>query len=642
MFIPLRNRLPILLWTIALLIPLTAYSEEPEALETVTFEEYEEVTSPGFSVTRVKLTFECGIGCVRLLGDFLGIGRAQILLIDRNTKSSALVTWNSAEDITLLPLPQFIEPTAAPIYTVGDFRNLNRDQIVQLQSNGESTLVSFQNGNFERLATGALPVGTHRLGSIVEGLREPAVLVVAQRPPNGRYSYFSLQEDLSWKESEINFGAQEIEEPMMFTPPRFRINPAFFSLVKEPNVVLIYERHGIYTEPRRGFFRHSHRIESATHMAAGDFDGDGLSDVLAVYPGSLRWDLLRFGQRGTAISSIPPILTNFAELTPGDINGDGIDDLVSVDTESPSQLLLLLARSAPLLERKQTQIPVAITREMRKLLTRTQIRAILEWAGSSLTDDQFARVPASWKEDNSSLVIRFTRYRRHINSGTYTAPGWLLPERHPGPFLCTGETATISQAFARQRTCPPDHYVTSMDDPGKNRLIGSPHTWVNCCPLPAEDIVRHDDPKLTVERECPENYIVTGLADSPSGPIGLAADLLVCSPLNTEKYQLSKENFNGIYWGFGASERQNPQRLDFRQLPFGLRVGIRRVGEANFDIDGCVSSQPGTALTRLDDFNHCSDAGFRQLVDANTKQPIPMFHECKTLPEVSISETVCR
>lgn len=118
-----------------------------------------------------------------------------------------------------------------------------------------------------------------------------------------------------------------------------------------------------------------------------------------------------------------------------------------------------------------------------------------------------------------------------------------------------------------------------------------------------------------------------------------------CTKINTEKYSLSPV-VKGTFWGVSAKEWREPFRINWSEIPPGLRYGIGRVSNYHFLENGCVGRSFGALLTAKRS-RYCRDMEFRSLQtrsqSSSTQElaEVEMYPECLYVKEYQSESPEC-
>lgn len=185
-------------------------------------------------------------------------------------------------------------------------------------------------------------------------------------------------------------------------------------------------------------------------------------------------------------------------------------------------------------------------------------------------------------------------------------------------------------------SCPTGYAYMTADDPGgpvgPARVVG---VHGSCCPLPADDVLTEQH--VFTEDSCPEDHVATGTKGLEKGRD--AAKYLRCTKINTARYQLG-EMTPGLYWGNGFAGWQGSRRIEWEDIPAGLRYAAGRQNAERWDIDGCVGYPWGSLLSKKET-KHCGGIYFRQLQfngaqgDPVAGTPVKMFADCDEVKNVN-------
>ena len=212
-------------------------------------------------------------------------------------------------------------------------------------------------------------------------------------------------------------------------------------------------------------------------------------------------------------------------------------------------------------------------------------------------------------------------------------PTVAIPGSNPG--VCVGFNPERNSFGQEYLACPKGYSYQSVDDPagksGPAEHIGAAST---CCPLPYADVLTEEH--VFAEVSCPEEYIATGAKGWESGPDG--TKFMRCTKINTARYQLGPMT-PGKYWGNGFAGWQGSDRVDWSEIPAGLRYSVGREAANKWDADGCVGYPWGSLLAKKTS-KYCGGMYFRQLQfkgqggDPKEGTAVKMFADCDEVTNV--------
>lgn len=204
------------------------------------------------------------------------------------------------------------------------------------------------------------------------------------------------------------------------------------------------------------------------------------------------------------------------------------------------------------------------------------------------------------------------------------------------PGVCVGYNPEKNAFGEEWRSCPAGYAFMTADDAagpaGPARIIGAHGA---CCPLPANDML--SEQHVFSEDACPEDHVATGAKGLEKGHSG--AKYLRCTRINTDRYQLG-EMTPGIYWGNGFAGWQGSRRIEWEDIPAGLRYAAGRQNADRWDIDGCVGYPWGSLLAKKES-KYCAGMLFRQVQfkgapgDPPAGTPVKMFADCDEITNVN-------
>lgn len=203
--------------------------------------------------------------------------------------------------------------------------------------------------------------------------------------------------------------------------------------------------------------------------------------------------------------------------------------------------------------------------------------------------------------------------------------------------LCIGYNVEQGKFGAEWGFCPTNHALYGVDDPGgPSKPSASIPTVMSCCPLPANDILTEEHVFST--EECPTGYVATGQKASGTADKGHVFEMR-CTKINQDRYQLGQST-PSKYWGDGAAGWQGSGRIQWENIPAGIRFAHGRQSMEKWDVDGCASFPWGSLLTKKES-KYCAGMHFSQLQfkglpgDPNQGTPVKMFPDCDRVENIN-------
>lgn len=360
----------------------------------------------------------------------------------------------------------------------------------------------------------------------------------------------------------------------------------------------------------------------------GDFNGDGLTDF--IIPGNSlegSWMAIRYGSAILAFPNrgLSAALRSRRVLGAGDFDGDGIDDLLLAEGQ---QLFLLhtvpgealpgveiLLNGSAVKSNAQGKVPLPLEQSEELSVDATRLADVVLNPQLQMRTKNHAR--------HSLNILVDTAVRGEVG-----APLEVYRHTSRGPSLCIGfNDRTFLQNWGRVTFCPRGYAFFEADDTG-------PATTGTCCPLPAEDILTRR--VIWETRECPDGSVLTGIGAASASDARNGGDteppLLRCTVINSDRYQLSTRSA-GKRYGDAGSLSLFDEDFDRRRLPVAYREAFGRVGPDTWDEDGCIGEEPGAILTGIGG-RRCPEMSFRRLerkLPTGESQPVEMYPHCAKL-----------
>ena len=378
-------------------------------------------------------------------------------------------------------------------------------------------------------------------------------------------------------------------------------------------------------------------------VVAGDFNGDGRTDILSYRGPGLRW-WIAFSNASygieSAVAGLPVLRSTPTPMVSVDFDGDTVDDIGLFDAQTHSLqfyranfsvglagVSLLRARDGAVLAQSDTTGfftgALEADKDAGALKPQKDGFEFIETSKRSVDPDR--------SEETSVRYFGLpTKTAARAAGLPVGQPVRLGPDAN-GPYVCLGYNPTSPQKWGAPYGRCPDGYAfySSLEHPG--RVEGPEYAFASgtCCRLPARDILRAD--QVTASAACPDGYVAVG---STGTLIADRNNALICQQINSDRYQLSEQRA-GLYRGLGASLRAYGKVLADEDIPEAIRPGVLRLSEGKMAIDGCVGDPPGSLLTAK--AKRCSNQRYRQLQyrglsgDPPAGTPVQMFPICRSI-----------
>ncbi len=375
----------------------------------------------------------------------------------------------------------------------------------------------------------------------------------------------------------------------------------------------------------------------SVQKAAGDFNGDGLTDLLWHSRGNrARGAWMMFALPDTPLTMpLPGVAESMKDrriLSVGDFDDSGRDSLL-LGAGRSLELLRLEPRGVPA-GRVQVTVDGHPTIPDEQGVMNVTIPAG-ETARFSIGGNGVRAQPDSFSVRSdahiSSLGI-YVEVDSEADDGRVIDFGF-----HPqGPFVCTGFTPGYEPAFqtgesfvvkswGRRFLCPSNTAAFESDD----------GAGLTCCRVPADMLLRGHD--RYVERACPAGYLVTGVFVAPGDKEPYCRGcpwILRCGLVNRARYTLS-EPVAGRLWGEGSKLSYGKRNIGPLDFPPGLREGFGRNDLLNWDTSGCIGPTLQSVLVAKGGGN-CLDYRFatitRTAEGSAGSRPWSPLRECDRSP----------
>ncbi len=157
----------------------------------------------------------------------------------------------------------------------------------------------------------------------------------------------------------------------------------------------------------------------------------------------------------------------------------------------------------------------------------------------------------------------------------------------------------------------------------------------SCCPLPADDILL--DTHVSASEYCPANHVATGGTTLVGNKQVKPDNLMRCTRINTERYQLSQTR-EGFAWGALTPNYFEKRVLKRIEIPAAIRFAITRPRSHVGEREGCLGSPIGALLVAKTG-KKCSQFLYQELQfrgingDPQAGTPVQMFPECRDIDD---------
>ncbi len=388
----------------------------------------------------------------------------------------------------------------------------------------------------------------------------------------------------------------------------------------------------------------------------GDFNGDGLADIV-VY-GSVIGDawiaisLGNFALERPFPWPFPPQVER-SSIAAGDFNGDGIDDLVMAQPQNGSTLVTFAIASPSAVG----SFPETIDGEELLPLPANEGDTPRKFTVELTPEAPEQRIcglrPGSYRvQIHGAGPLSYHRFielpsHRDLSVATLGSAPSADPSEHgglglgtdrPGPYVCTGYLPFATPGWPKwgvTRTACPTGFAYYGTEEGTMPSAHDSFLLAACCPLPANDVLLDDT--ITAPEACPDGYVITGAAYSVELELSKPVDVR-CTKVNSTRYLLGPPR-RAKYYGNGYSGRAQAERLGNLDVPLAIRTALSRTNYATWDLEGCLGDPPGALLVKKGG-RRCYDWSYRQLQYAGSPgdpprgTPVVMFPECGELANV--------
>ncbi len=374
----------------------------------------------------------------------------------------------------------------------------------------------------------------------------------------------------------------------------------------------------------------------------GDFDGDGRDDLLLTVPDSpnLWWVAFSNGKefypRPLPAGSVGKPQPEERIFT-GDFDGDGLFDILRRREGNDSASFISLSR----ISRPRAGVSVRFAGET----VRTKDDGSFEFAVPRNDDGVVEIADPDFQYFRTSIPVVQKRHTWRFVSflglpaekQTVGAPMSRFGDVS-GPYVCLGFNPgddSLPPSFHTGLNCA-ENYAPYAVERGMGNLL-------SCCRLPSDDVLTKET-VLKKQPICPPDFVLTGglivhTGDSGSDP------MFRCTRINTNRYRLGAPR--GAELLGESSTMWNADRRYVRtELPLAIRFGINRQSVLRWGKNGCIGQPIGSLLTGVDG-KECSSKVFRELQyagaegDPGAGTPVKMFPDCASLAEVNDPNSGC-
>lgn len=396
-------------------------------------------------------------------------------------------------------------------------------------------------------------------------------------------------------------------------------------------IVIGFAKDNYYLFRRRKLWAAIPRRASWDITLFGDLNGDQLVDMLAFGRGiEGTWAILTGESTGIelAITSAPQLLGNDgARPHVGDFNGDGLSDILIAKRGGVALYEALPGPAAAADVSLTDHAEPATTDESGSIRLTVEPRAAAVRISSRRDGTTTARtISASQIRSGRRLTLHIPPREEFYDPGSNIRWG-----REPnGPFVCTAYNPYgLETRWGRMRgTCAKGYAALEVDDDSDGSLL--------CCRLPASDILTSEHIWTDADM-CPPDMIVTGGVEFKGTLVPRLRRQIRCTRIDASRYTLGKP-VPGTYWGIGTSSTASHLSRSANSMPVAIRGGVGRGDFGVWDSDGCIGSPPGAILVsnRADS---CDETRFavllrRETNDRHATTPVQMFPSCLRPPNV--------
>ncbi len=361
-----------------------------------------------------------------------------------------------------------------------------------------------------------------------------------------------------------------------------------------------------------------------------DFTGDGRADVLTEGEGIAgKWLIRSFGNFGVERPlPLPSAVVSLSLESAGDFDGDGFSEAVAI--QPGGFLVLSLVRPQVVPEPVKIRASNGVSTLSREdgayqLESDTPLGVV---SPASDVSDFSPSARAAYVASRSGRPLHFFKVWKDRDE-----VGGAFDESGTGPYVCTG-TQIAGSRWGRVQLCPDGYAFQEVDDSMGFRLG-------TCCRLPRADILLKA--YEYAKDACPSDSIVTGLSSDRKALEAICPScdyVLRCTKINTAKFGLSKPT-PGRYYGTGVSGFMRGLGIQRNELPVAIRSGMGRVSLLNWDVDGCLGKSAGMLMVAAKG-KRCDQVEFSTLQEKESKEDIVMFPRCREMVDIFDATAGCR
>lgn len=383
-----------------------------------------------------------------------------------------------------------------------------------------------------------------------------------------------------------------------------------------------------------------------------DFSGDGLDDFLLHSPRPLLGWWLAESSRGLAIESPLKGIDSSTPLNAGayagDFDGDGLADLLQ-PLASGSGVLVSFARvGLPLAnaEISLDSVPLGKSDSM------GAFEIPMATPGRHELTASFEDISGEKKRASRIIETRADRAHRvylqipRPNAGDqFVGQALSRGSDRPGPYICLGYTPR--QAFQKwglvSGECPEGYAFLSAE---RQKISANEYGPIlgSCCRLPASDILTAE--RVEVEATCPDGFVANGARNSAL-PNRLEKPRLVCARVNTKRYRLGSKT-SGVFWGISLALQNRAPMFLREQIPLAIRYGLERFDYGTWENRGCLGKPWGSLVVTLGG-EDCVESSYRELQytgaysgDPESGTPVKMYPDCSEIENIFDPTSGCR
>ncbi len=363
-----------------------------------------------------------------------------------------------------------------------------------------------------------------------------------------------------------------------------------------------------------------------------DLNGDGRTEL--ILPGAAShgsWVVLPYGEGMLEMpnNELSLLLHRRPISSVGDYDGDGLEDLLF---EVQGRLLFILTKPGKPIVGAEVFASGALFRTNNNGVAEIFLPKENTVDVRLLNESRVVFSPELRREHDQALRENFVFLvdleRKHSENAELHSKN--SEERKPS--ICLGYTTGANNTnWNRQSECPDGYAFFDQDD-------GSLPAGT-CCPLPEEDVLAEEE--IFTEDRCPPDSIATGVYWDPEREPGKCPGCfqkLRCRRLNREKYTLSR-GVAGVQYGDRSSVSFSGEEMSRNDLPVALRWGVGRVDLSSLDSDGCVGNPPASVLVGRKG-RRCHEMEFAEILRrtsagrSGSPARLKMYPDCRSLVDI--------